>query len=993
MRNLTTMGKRKPFILLISGLFFLMLTFFSLHYLPSFTSKEQFENEEAEEQDGIKIIQQHEFDITKDPALGYVPKYRLIQATDQLLRQRAARENSTNQVQGFTWIERGPYTDAVGPSNGNGRPGSPTPVTSGRLRAIWVDLSDATNKTVWIGGVDGGIWKTTDITASPATWTQVSDFFSNMAISSICQDPTNNNVMYCGTGEKSIIGYDNIRGGGIWKSTDHGVNWNLLSSTTGFWNISKIVCDASGNVYVGTLGSGSGLRRSADGGSTWTNITPSTAGGGTRITDIEISNTGRLHVTMGYYNSAANASGYFYTDNPSTVTTATWTSPVTGFTPLQYNCDLAVSGNTVYALPSNSSFETPTIYKSTDGGANWAATATSPPAASANNDLSSAQGWYCLAIAVDPANSQNVIVGGLNCYKTTNGGSTWSQISVWVSGISGTVTNYIHADQHNVVWNGSQVLIGSDGGIFYSADAGGTFTDRNVNLRLKQFYSCAIHPSTTNYFLAGAQDNGVHQLNSVGLASSVEVTGGDGGFVAIDQNEPTYQFGSYVFNEFRRSTNSGANWSGVNFYKGTSASHNDFGTFINLYDYDDANNIIYSGGDAGEFFRWTTPQTTPAGNYYSSAGGGPTAYSTANAAIVSITTFGTGSVSAVKISPYTSNTVFFGTSAGKIVKVNNANTIASGSAGTDISGALFPAGNVSCVNEGTSDNFLIASFSNYGVNNVWISINGGTSWTAVDGNLPDMPVRWVMFYPGDNTKALIATEMGVFQTSLLNGASTSWTQESTFPIVRTDMLKYRSSDRTILAATHGRGLWSAIIPTTLPVTLVNFEGHLFNNVITLDWNTSNENNSKSFQVEKSPDGKNFYSIGLKDAAGNSSSLQKYSLTDTKVGDQNFYRLKIIDKDGSYIYSNIILIKNSSAQQFVWIVNNPFNDHIDMRFARSAKTVKLQLISMNGKIVSEKVLSMVEGQIRWPLANHLSKGVYILRTISDGTVFTNKLVKE
>ncbi|HET9824622.1 MAG TPA: sialidase family protein, partial [Chitinophagaceae bacterium] len=426
------------------------------------------ENENKEErEDGILLSQQQEFEMTKDVILGHIPKYRLINAYENLIRQRQMRTNSTSSVEALTWMERGSYSDVVGPDNGNGRPGNG--VTSGRIRAIWVDLADATNKTVWIGGIDGGIWKTTDITASPAAWTLVNDFFGNMAIASICQDPSNTNTMYFGTGEKTFNS-DAVFGGGVWKSADHGATWSLLPNTTNFYNVSKIVCDPAGNVYVGTIGSGSGLQRSTDGGATWTNITPTTAGGGTRIADIELSSTGRMHVSKGYLSSAANQTGYFYSDNPATVTSATWTSPVTPFTSTQYNVDLAVAGNTLYALPSNSNYETPQIYKSIDGGASWATTIASPPAASGNNDLSSGQGWYSIAIAVDPSNANNVIVGGLNCYKTTNGGNTWSQLSVWVSGISGTVSNYIHADQHIITWNVNQVLVGSDGGIFYSAN-------------------------------------------------------------------------------------------------------------------------------------------------------------------------------------------------------------------------------------------------------------------------------------------------------------------------------------------------------------------------------------------------------------------------------------------------------------------------------------------------------------------------------------------
>ena len=136
--------------------------------------------------------------------------------------------------------------------------------------------------------------------------------------------------------------------------------------------------------------------------------------------------------------------------------------------------------------------------------------------------------------------------------------------------------------------------------------------------------------------------------------------------------------------------------------------------------------------------------------------------------------------------------------------------------GTHInSGAGMSAAVVSCIAVGTDDNNLIATFSNYGASHVWVTTNGGTSWTNISGTgLPDIPVRWAMFYPDDNNQAILATEAGIYETSLINGGSTAWVQNSSFPVVRTDMLQYRKSDGTVLAATHGRGLWTSTIPLT-----------------------------------------------------------------------------------------------------------------------------------------------------------------------------------
>ncbi len=743
---------------------------------------------------GIWEAMAQEFEMTKDVRSGIVPSYRLVEAVDRDLKERKA--GRLNRLSALSWVERGPNTNTVGPSNGNLRGPQNNAVTSGRMRTIWVDLNDPSNKTVWAGSVSGGLWKTTDITSSPSSWTLINDFFGNLAVTSITQDPVNKNILYFGTGEKTF-NTDAVRGGGVWKSTDNGVTWNLLPSTVNFWNVSRVLCDGAGNVYVATIGS-NGVQRSSDGGNTWINITP--AGLSTRVTEMRLSSTGRLHVVCGYLNYP-NAdppvpTGHRYTDNPATVNPASWSEPVTTY-PTNYNTELAVAGNIIYALPSDANDRTPTIYKSTNGGVTWAPTVSSPPSGSSDSQASPSinvgQGWFDLAIGVDPANPDVVIAGGLNFFRSENGGVTWSRLSRWV----GNQTMYIHADHHTVVWNGSQVMVGTDGGIFYSSDNGVTFTDRNIGLRTKQFYSAAIHPTLTNYFIGGTQDNGTHQMNNAGLSGSVEVIGGDGGFTHIDENEPQYQFSAFTQSNYIRSVNGGANWSAV--------SHsNSLGFFINPSDYDDQNNFLYaSGGNstgAGRYIRWNDPQTG------------------ASFSTISIGTATSGGITAVKVSPYTNNRIFVGSNQARVVRVDNAQL--DFPAAVNISGSNFPSnGNtVSCINVGTTDSNLIASFSNYNIPHVFVTTTGGgaSGWTNITGNLPNIPVRWAMFYPEDDDKAIIATEMGVFETDDINGAATVWIRNTTFPVVRTNMLQYRQLDGTLLAATHGRGLWTTSFPTTTP---------------------------------------------------------------------------------------------------------------------------------------------------------------------------------
>jgi trimeric autotransporter adhesin len=741
------------------------------------------EEPKKEMEDGIRESQEMEFEMTRDPRLGYIPASRLVTAYDDIARARKAGRYPS-RTSALNWVERGPNNNVVGPSNGNIRGPFNNAVVSGRMRAVHVDLNDATNRTVWVGSVSGGLWKTNNITASPATWTLVNDFLGNLAIASICQSPVSKNILYFATGERNN-NVDAVRGGGVWKSTDNGATWNLLANTTGFWNVSKIVCDAAGNVYVGTNGNGQGLQRSTDGGASWTNITPANTGNSTRITDIKVSSTGRLHVTM----SGTSAAGSYYTDNAAFVTSATWSEPSTPIPGLSLNCEIAVAGNVLYALPEGANARTPQIYKSIDGGDTWAATTTSPPSASTEPTINAGQAWFDLAIGVDPADPNVVVAGGLNFYRSVNGGLSWSQITRWV----GNTTNYVHADHHGVFWNGSQVLLSTDGGIFYSNDNGFSYTDRNIGIRTLQFYSCAIHPTSTNYLLGGTQDNGSHSTSSPGLGGSTEVHGGDGGFVHIDEDEPQFQFSATTNSLYRRSVNNGITWGAVNF-------SSSIGQFINPTEYDDVNNRMYCSGNSGTYVRWDNPQT---GSTFS---------------IVPIpTAVSTNSVRSFKVSPYTSNRVFMGTAGGAVLRVDNAHT--SSPIFTNITDVTMPLANgniVSCVNTGSSDNNLIATYSNYGLQHVWYSTNGGSSWVNINGNLPDIPVRWAMFHPDDNDKAIIATEMGVFETDDLNGASTVWIQNASFPNVKTNMLQYRVSDRTIVAATHGRGFWTTTIPATNP---------------------------------------------------------------------------------------------------------------------------------------------------------------------------------
>src|SRR5690606_21723681 len=114
---------------------------------------------------------------------------------------------------------------------------------------------------------------------------------------------------------------------------------------------------------------------------------------------------------------------------------------------------------------------------------------------------------------------------------------------------------------------------------------------------------------------------------------------------------------------------------------------------------------------------------------------------------------------------------------------------------------------------GDPDRILVTR-SNYGIQNVHVTSDGGKNWTNCDGNLPDMPVRAGIFNPRDPNQAMIATEAGVWTTAFLDGANTTWIPPVAgrgIPITRTDDLEIRYSDYVVLAGTHGRGLWTTSV--------------------------------------------------------------------------------------------------------------------------------------------------------------------------------------
>ncbi len=757
--------------------------------------KRQHPNEKyaemEDETDGIREAIAQEIELTKDVKTGQVPRERLLTAYKYAdsLRKTPSNKRVLGAIGGILWEERGPNN------------------VGGRTRAVMYDLNDATGKTVWAGGVGGGLWKTTDITASTVQWTASNDFFSNLAITAIAQDPRPGfrNTLYFGTGE-GWGNADAIRGAGIWKSTDSGATWTQMPTTTTstFYYINRLLVDNSGILYAGTT---SGLQRFN--GTAWTKVLGNAVSGGLDdgISDLEMGANGTIFCS----NGRGSSRGSVYKSTTGLV--GSWTN-MTLPAPDYGRIEIATApsnADVLYAVCSNTNHQgAKGIYKCSNATAaspTWT-TVTAPQICDQGSlvgftrDGTSSQIWYDLTATCSPTNDNTLVIGGIDNLKTTDGGTTWTQISSWVGSTSCTgislSSKYIHSDQHSIIFNplnANQCLFACDGGLSLSNDmdlATPSFTTKNSGYNITQFYACAMHPASgSNYYLAGAQDNGTQKFTTAAVNSTTSASGGDGAFCHIAQsgvNAGNVQTTSYVYNNYYRSTNGGASFSSV-----AGVNHNR-GSFINPSDYDDANDIIYACDDAGNYYRWNAVS------------------SSATVQKVAVAAFGTGKITHVAVSPYTANRVFFGLSNGAVYMVDNAHT------GTTATGTLIATPNanrsVSCIAFGASDDVLLVTYSNYTTISAYKITNATTAavTTNIEGNLPDMPVRWAMFAPGSgDTQALLATELGIWTTDNINGASTTWGAGSTgLANVRVNMLQYRPSDGQIVAATHGRGLFTTM---------------------------------------------------------------------------------------------------------------------------------------------------------------------------------------
>ena len=724
----------------------------------------------------------------------------------------------------------------------------------GRTRSL---IINPTNPNVmWAAGVGGGIWKSTN---GGASWAPKGDLLQNIAVSTLIQDPRNADILYAGTGEGFFNG-DAIRGAGIFKSIDGGETWNQLSSTanSNFFYVQKmaITKGATQRIYAATR---AGIFRSTDGGNTFSLVLSGSAINGCMDLAIQTDRAlAYVFATCGTLQAAGSTSGGIWRAL-DTSNAMTWTK-VFGPTNMgRTSLALAPSNQgIIYALAASN--ETGNfnegllaVYRSTASGApgSWTTQVSNTSSTIQNTLLLNnpieatlkecgfgasdlyqfTQGWYDNIIAVDPANPNVVWAGGIDLFRSDDGGQNWGIASYWWAG-PGIDPEFAHADHHIIVfhpqYNGTTnqtMYEGSDGGIYYTTNAranvafspgattassavcGNTVANDvswlplNNSYEVSQFYDGVAYPDG-NTFFGGMQDNGT-PLGTIGGGTNawVSIRGGDGGYVAVNPANTNMLWAENTGLSIVRSTNGGATYS--SFTSGINEASGNF-LFINTFTQDPNNPAIMWTGGA---FPWRTTKATDTPTVSSPI------WTKAGA-------FFGQRLTAIAVAPGDSNTVYIGGQTGSVWR--NSAALTATSATTWASSKPRPDSNyVSWVavdpTVKTTVYATVSTFNAGGTGHVFKSTDGGVTWSNIDGSgatgIPDTPVHTIAIDPANSQRIYVGSDIGVFVTT--DGGAT-WNRENTgFANVSVDSLKVLNLGggvRYLYAFTHGRSAWRVLLP-------------------------------------------------------------------------------------------------------------------------------------------------------------------------------------
>lgn len=773
----------------------------------------------------------------RDPKTGVIPAdihRRELAFAARLPRREAilAKSSAETELAAAEWEARGPYN------------------VGGRTRALAVDVAHPS--TIVAGGASGGMWRSTD---GGGSWSRTTKPEQLPAVSCVAQDtrPGRTDTWYYGTGEyygsTASVDQSKYSGDGIYKSTDGGASWHLLPSTlTGspalldnqFEYVWNIAIDPSNTVqdelYAAVYG---GIKRSTDGGATWSDVLGGMNIGGV-FTDVAVTNDGVVYATMSSINQKR---GIWRSDNG-----VNWTEITPGGWPATYNrivigvapsnpnvvFFLGETPNAGFRVSSQSGTEWHSLWRYTyqsgngsgDGGI-WEDRSNNLPPSTGTFGGFRSQRSYDMVIKVKPDDEDVVFIGGTNLYRSTNGFATGSATR-WIGGYKSSFLwldfsypNH-HPDQHSLAFdpnNPSILYSGHDGGVTRTMNAMTTdsvvWESLNHGYFTTQLYALAIDHGTPgdNTIIAGMQDNSSWMTRSGGATDPWKQVGpGDGAFCAVADGGNAYYVSSQGGRIYRVGVGSGGDVEG---FTRIDPSGGPAYLFVNPFALDPSDNRILYHLSGSAVWRNTNPTAFPLDSSSTAK--------TVNWTRVNPSGSGPGVFSAIGVSTRSpEHRVWVGTTSGEIAVLDDADKFLV--TPRVVTGGL-SSGYISCVAvDPENGDRAIVVFSNYRVQSLFLTEDGGQSWKHIGGNLEERPdgsgdgpsCRWAsILHRGGSIIYYVGTSTGLYSTTELRGDATVWVQEgaSTIGNVVVDMIDVRQSDGFVAVGTHGNGVYTATLGT------------------------------------------------------------------------------------------------------------------------------------------------------------------------------------
>ncbi|MFP2996994.1 thrombospondin type 3 repeat-containing protein [Spongiivirga sp. MCCC 1A20706] len=663
-----------------------------------------------------------------------------------------AKQNSTLRPNPTAnWTALGPFEHIA---EGNRLRGQ------GRVNVMAIDPNNA---DIWYAGAPaGGLWKSTD---AGTTWNTTTDNLPQIGVSGIAIDPNDSNIIYIATGDDDAG--DSVSAG-VFKSIDGGATWNQTglnpSNTPNLMNEIYIDPTNSNTLWVATS---SGVFKTLDAGTTWNMIRSG------NILDLKIkpgdSNT--LY--------AVTRNQFYRTTDGGT----TWTRITEGLPDASRRLVIDVTPanpNVIYVLSaaSTTGFPFQGIYKSSDSGVTFTKTAET------DNINESDQAWFDLAMAVSPTDEDEVYVGCLNVWKSTDGGNNFNVLNSWFR----STPSYTHADIHMLRFFGSTLFCGSDGGLYVSTDNGSTFADKTEGMAISQFYRLSVSKQDANVIIGGLQDNGGHARSAAGQWRNYH--GGDGMDNAIDPNNSNIHYGmTQNGGSLNITVNGGQSLSSQIGPPQDGTGNNISGNWVTPLQIDSEGNL-YSGFDA--LYRLN-------GNVWERVS----------------TTIGTN-IDEIIIDPNDINNIYI-INGRFLRKSSDAGTSFSvvGTFDSDISDMVVSSSDSNTIYV-TLSNISLESTPNSGEPKVFKSTDGGSTYEDITFDLPtNQPIFSIVHQGRDtNNPIYVGTSLGVYR---LDDTLTEWEEYfAGLPNVAVTDMEINIDDEVLTVSTYGRGIWQSPIPIQVP---------------------------------------------------------------------------------------------------------------------------------------------------------------------------------